>query len=75
MGVAWHSKWENFGLITSAEGLVRELVVYDKIALVSPQTELSGNVNTYLLAAACYYLQLYMLSQSLNFVCYFNVAT
>ena len=34
MGVAWHSKWENFGLITSAEGLVRELVAYDKISLV-----------------------------------------
>ena len=35
MGVAWHNKWENFGLITSAEGLVRELVAYDKIPLVS----------------------------------------
>ena len=34
MGVAWHSKWENYGLITSAEGLVRELVAYDKISLV-----------------------------------------
>ena len=34
MGVAWHTKWENFGLITSAEGLVRELVAYDKMALV-----------------------------------------
>lgn len=34
MGVAWHSRWENFGLITSAEGLVRELVAYDKIPLV-----------------------------------------
>lgn len=34
MGVAWHNKWENFGLITSAEGLVRELVAYDKMALV-----------------------------------------
>ena len=35
MGVAWHNKWENFGLITSAEGLVRELIVYDKISLVN----------------------------------------
>ena len=34
MGVAWHTKWENFGLITSAEGLVREIVAYDKMALV-----------------------------------------
>ena len=34
MGVAWHTKWENFGLITSAEGLVREIVAYDKMSLV-----------------------------------------
>ena len=38
MGVAWHTKWENFGLITSAEGLVRELVAYDKMALVRTST-------------------------------------
>ena len=34
-GVAWHRKWENFGLITSGEGLVRELVAHDRISLVS----------------------------------------